>query len=174
MKKIHLLVFIPLVIAAIASRFIPHPFNFTAVGAIALFSGAMMVDKRYAYLIPLALLFLTDLFIGFHFSMLPVYGSFMLTVWIGTKIRNNPRWFKIMGASVISSLIFFLITNLPLWYLDLRLYPMTMEGTLTSYEMALPFFRNQLLGDLFYNAILFGMFYIIPSKGKLTPLRVRK
>jgi hypothetical protein len=173
-KNINLLVYATLVIAAIASRFIPHPFNFTAVGAAALFSGAIMKDKRYAYLIPVAILFLTDVIIGLHFSMIPVYGCFALTVWIGTKIGNHPRWSYIIGASLISSILFFLITNLPFWYIDLHLYPMTLEGTLSSYNMALPFFRNQLVGDLFFNGVLFGIYFLITSNKRLTPIILKK
>lgn len=142
------------------TRFIPHPFNFTAVGAIALFSGANFKDKRYAFLLPIIVMFLTDLFIGFHFSMLPVYACFAFAVWIGIRIRNKQSVLKIAGASLLSSITFFLITNLPLWYMDMGLYPVSIQGTMESYQMAIPFFRNQILGDLFYNGILFGVYHL--------------
>ncbi len=173
-KKFNWIVFTVLVVAAIATRFIPHPFNFTAIGAVALFSGAIMPDKRFSYLVPLALLFISDLFIGFHFSMLPVYGSFMITVWIGTRIKQNPNWKSIISGSIISSVVFFLVTNLPFWYIDQKLYPLTLEGTLESYKMAIPFFRNQVIGDLFYCGLLFGIYSLIPAKGTLTPVSVKK
>ena len=172
-KNLNLAVFILIVIAAIASRFIPHPFNFTAVGAVALFSGAVMSDKRFAYLVPLIILFISDLILKFHFSMVPVYGCFAITVWIGSMLKQT-RWYSIAGASLISSVIFFLITNLPFWYLDLQLYPMTISGTLESYKMALPFFRNQVLGDLFFNALLFGIYFLIPADKKLQPVALKK
>ncbi len=153
-----------IILLAALTRFIPHPFNFTAIGAIALFSGANIRDRKYAFLIPITIMFLSDLIIGFHFSILPVYACFSFAVWMGILIREKQNFKTIISSSILSSLVFFLITNLPLWYLDLKLYPMTIEGTLTSYQMALPFFRNQVIGDLFYNAILFGTFYLYFQK----------
>ena len=106
-------------------------------------------------------MFLTDLLIGFHFSMLPVYASFVFAVWIGIKIRKNQNILTIAAGSLVSSLVFFLITNLPFWYADMSLYPITIQGTMESYRMAIPFFRNQLVGDLFYNSILFGVYHLV-------------
>ena len=150
-----------LIVLAAITRFIPHPFNFTAVGAIALFSGANFKDKRYAFLLPIIDMFLTDLFIGFHFSMLPVYTCFAFAVWIGIRIRKNQNIITIASVSLVSSLIFFLITNLPLWYADMGLYPVTIQGTMESYRMAIPFFKNQVVGDLFYNGVLFGVYHLV-------------
>lgn len=155
---------IAIILIAALTRFIPHPFNFTAIGAIALFSGANIRDRKYAFMVPIAIMFLSDLIIGFHFSILPVYACFSFTVWMGILIREKQNFKTIISASVLSSLVFFLITNLPLWYIDLKLYPVTLEGTMSSYQMALPFFRNQVIGDLFYNGILFGIFYLYFQK----------
>lgn len=158
-----LLAIILIVLAAI-TRFIPHPFNFTAVGAMALFSGANFRDKRYAFLLPIFVMLITDIIIGFHFSMLPVYACFAFTVWIGTRIKNNKNVVTIFGGSLFSSLIFFLITNLPFWYADQSLYPLSIEGTMQSYRMAIPFFKNQIFGDLFYNSVLFGVYNLLFGK----------
>lgn len=170
-------VLIAIIIITLASltRFMPHPFNFTAVGAMALFSGAVIRDKRYAFLLPVIVMFMTDLFIGFHFSILPVYGCFAFTVWLGTKIKKKKTLLPIAAASLTSSVIFFLVTNLPFWYLDLKLYPMTFSGTIQSYEMAIPFFKNQVLGDLLYNALLFGIYSIVNRKNLiLKPNTIKK
>ena len=148
-----------LIVLAAITRLIPHPFNFTAVGAMALFSGANFKDKRFAFLLPVIVMFLTDLIIGFHFSMLPVYACFTFTVWVGIRIKKNQNLIAIATGSLISSVVFFLITNLPLWYVDMGLYPVTIQGTIESYRMAIPFFKNQVLGDLFYNTILFGVYH---------------
>ena len=153
-----------IILLAALTRFIPHPFNFTAIGAIALFSGANISERKYAFLVPIFIMFLSDLLIGFHFSILPVYACFTFTVWMGILIREKQNFKTIVSASVLASLVFFLITNLPLWYMDLKLYPMTMDGTWSSYQMALPFFRNQIIGDLFYNGILFGAYYLYFQK----------
>ncbi len=160
-----------LIVVAAVTRFIPHPFNFTAIGAIALFSGAVVKDKRLAFLIPISVLLFTDMILGFHFSMLPVYTCFAFTVFMGIFIKNKQNIFSIAFASLVSSLVFFLITNLPFWYWELGLYPMTISGTMESYKMAIPFFKNQLVGDLFYNSMLFGFFYLGIKKTKPVSLK---
>lgn len=150
-----------LIAFAAISRFLPnHPYNFTAIGAMALFAGTAFSDKRMAYLLPIFVMALTDLYFGFHFSILPVYMCFAITVFLGTRIKEI-KLRSVIGMSLLSSFLFFLITNLPFWYADLSLYTLDLKGTLESYYMALPFFRNQLLGDLFYNGILFGIYYLI-------------
>src|SRR5436190_6227621 len=137
-----------LVALAASTRLIQHPSNFTAIGAMALFGGAMFRDKRLAFLLPLAAMLVTDAILGFHASMIPVYACFAFTVWLGTKIRQNRSIVKIATASLLSSLVFFLVTNLPFWYADISLYPLTAKGMMESYTAALPFFGNQLAGDL--------------------------
>lgn len=156
-----------LISLASLTRLIPHPFNFTAVGAMALFSGANFKDKRFAFLLPLIAMFITDLIIGFHFSILPVYGCFAFTVWIGLQIKKRQTILSVASSSIISSTVFFLITNLPIWYVDMGLYPMTLNGTLESYIMAIPFFKNQILGDLFYSGLLFGVYYLVYRKSNV-------
>ncbi len=162
---------IGLIIVAAVTRFIPHPFNFTAVGAIALFSGAVVKDKRLAFLIPISVLLFTDMIIGLHFSMFPVYTCFAFTVFMGIIIQSKQNIISIAFASLVSSLVFFLITNLPFWYWNLGLYPMNISGTMESYKMAIPFFKNQLVGDLFYNSMLFGLFYLGIKKTKSVSLK---
>jgi hypothetical protein len=154
-----------LIIFAGISRFIPHPYNFTAVGAIALFAGANIREKKLAFLVPILVLFITDLFLGMHSSLIPVYFCFAFTVGLGILIRNNQHVLSVIGTSLISSVVFYLITNLPFWYLDLKLYPMTLSGTIQSYQAALPFFKNQLLGDLFYNLLIFSVYSLSLKTG---------
>ena len=149
-----------LIVLAALTRFIDHPHNFTAIGAIALFAGATFRDKRLALILPFVVMLLTDLYFGFHFSMIPVYLCFLLTVYAGIRIGHRQTPVNIGLGAIITSVIFFLVTNLPFWYMELSLYPPTLEGTLQSYAMALPFFKNQLAGDLFYSAVLFGTFRV--------------
>ena len=159
MKYLHFIPVVVLMIIAAATRFIPHPFNFTAIGALALFGGANIRDKRLAFLLPLVVMFCTDLIIGFHRVMIPVYTSFILTVGVGILIQQRQQIKNIAIASLSSSLLFFLITNLPFWF-GTR-YSSTFAGAMESYTLALPFFANQVAGDLFYNAVLFGAFALV-------------
>ena len=156
-----------LVAAATASRLIPHPANFTAIGAMALFSGALFRDKRLAFLLPLVAMMATDLILGFHASMIPVYACFAITVFIGMKIQNRQSAITVAAGSLVSSVVFFLVTNLPFWYADMSLYPLTWKGLLESYTAALPFFGNQLSGDLFYNAVLFGSCFALSKRSSV-------
>ncbi len=162
-----LLIALGLILFAALTRLLPHPYNFTAVGAMALFSGVTFRNRKWSYLLPFTVLFLTDLVLGLHFSMLPVYACIAFTVWLGTRVKGQPSAINIGILSITSSSIFFLITNLPFWYADLSLYPLTLEGTLTSYTMAIPFFKNQLLGDLIYNALIFGIYHFVAKSEKV-------
>jgi hypothetical protein len=162
MKYIKYIPVIALMIIAAFTRFIPHPFNFTAIGAIALFGGANIKDKRLAFLLPLMVMFVTDLFIGFHRIMIPVYSSFAFTVLLGILIQQKQNVKTIGAASVLSSVVFFMVTNLPFWF-GTR-YPYSFTGAIESYTLSLPFLANQVAGDLFYNAVLFLAFALVKMR----------
>lgn len=147
-------VFILILIAGF-TRLIPHPFNFTAIGAMALFAGSRIPDRRLAYLIPLTALFISDIFIGFHSGMYLIYGLFLFNVWIGTKAGMSAGLPKLLLYSLFGSVVFFLVSNLPVFYMDIQLYPLSLEGTIASYTAAIPFFKNQIAGDLFYTSALY-------------------
>jgi hypothetical protein len=135
-------------------RLVPHPANFVPIAAMALFGGAYL-DKKYALVIPLVAMFLSDLFLGFHASMPMVYASFVISGLIGMWLKKRKSVPTVLFAGVASSVIFFLLTNMNYWYAT-ALYPKTLAGFFESYVMALPFFRNTLFGDLFYVGVFFG------------------
>ena len=146
-------------------RVIPHAANFAPIGAVALFGGVYL-NKRYALILPLAAMFISDIFIGFDSlqSRLMVYGSFMLIGLLGLAIRNHKNIFTVVGGTLAGSTLFYLITNCVLFY-STKMYPHTLAGQIASYTNALPFFRATLLGDLFYVAVLFGAYELIWSYG---------
>jgi hypothetical protein len=146
-----------LVLAAAASRLIPHPYNFTPITAMALFGGAYFSDRRLAFLVPLSAMLASDLFIGLHRGIPVVYGSFALIVCIGFLLRRRRRLLPIAGATLGSSLLFFFLTNFAVWAAG-ALYPRTLTGLLACFVAAIPFFQNTLLGDAVYSLILFGGF----------------
>lgn len=153
-----------LMVFAVITRLMPHPFNFTAIGALALFSGAVIPNKKLAFIIPVAVMLVADSIIGFHSSMIPVYLCFALTVFIGMKMIRQINAITVPAASLTASAIFFLVTNLPFWYMDISLYPLTWQGTVESYTMALPFFGNQIGGDLFYSITFFGVYAVLKQR----------
>jgi hypothetical protein len=141
-----------IVLAALA-RLIPHPPNFTPVGAMALFGGACLADRRLALLVPLAALFLSDLFLSLHVLIPVVYGSFAVNVLLGRWLRSRRTLIPTAAVALVGSVQFFVVTNFACWLLY---YPLTADGLTTCYAAAVPFFRNTLAGDGVFATALFG------------------
>jgi len=142
-----------IVLLAVISRLIPHAPNFVPIGGLALFSGANF-RKKSALLIPLAAMFLSDVFLGFHKTIPYVYASFIIIALIGGIIKSN-KWQSLLKASLVSSVLFFLITNFGVWMTG-TMYQENLSGLMQCYGFGLPFFRNTLISDLFYT---FSFFY---------------
>ncbi|MBI5451909.1 hypothetical protein HY945_00430 [Candidatus Gottesmanbacteria bacterium] len=147
-----------MIISGVVARLLPHLPNFTPIAATALFGGVYM-KKRYAIIIPLVAMFVSDIFIGFHAMMPYVYGSFILTGLIGMYLHTHKNVQNVAAAALISSILFFLITNFGVWAGGM--YARNLSGLLESYVMAIPFFRNTLLGDLFYTGAFFGAYELV-------------
>lgn len=145
----------PLLIISIAIvlRLVPHPPNFAPIAAMALFGGAYL-NKKYALIVPLVAMFVSDIFLGFHNTVPFVYGSFLLTGIIGLWLKNRRTVKNVITASFTSSILFFIITNFGVW-LSGNLYPKTFPGLIECYIAAIPFFRNTIVGDLFYIGLFF-------------------
>lgn len=60
---------------------------------------------------------------------------------------------KFTGFGVVSTLVFYAWTNFGVWHLS-GMYPHTLAGLEMSYINALPFLRNQLLGNLLIVPVL--------------------
>jgi hypothetical protein len=142
---------------AAALRIAPHPWNFTPVGAMALFSGAVIKNRRLAFVVPLLALFLGDIFIGFHKLMPIVYASFLVSVAIGFWLRDRRTAGRITAATLAGAIQFFLVTNFAVWAFGLT-YPRTTAGLIACYAAGIPFFWNTLAGDAVYAVLFFGTF----------------
>ena len=136
-----------IIILAVLSRLVPHPPNFAPITGISLFSSKKINNKLFGVFLPIIPLFISDLFIGISFINIFVYLSFIIIHFLGSI---SP---KIEAKTVLlSSVIFFILTNLGVWYLG---YPKNIQGLITCFTLAVPFFVNTILGDLFYSFILF-------------------
>jgi hypothetical protein len=151
-----------MILAAAATRLIPHPPNMTAVGAMALFGGAYFHRRWQALLVPLAAMFLSDVVLSltiyreYGFSWAPVtYICTALTVALGLTLRNRVTAGRVVGAAVVAGAMFFLISNFSVWLGSTR-YPQNLGGLMLCYLAGLPFALNTLAGNLFYCGILFG------------------
>jgi hypothetical protein len=142
-----------LVLLAVIARLMPHPPNFTPIGALALFGGASFTDRRLGFLLPLGALFISDCVLGLHVLIPVVYGSFAINVLLGRWLRSHPTFLSTAAVTFLGSLQFFLVTNFACWLLG---YPRTFEGLVACYVAALPFFHNTLLGDAVFVTVLFG------------------
>jgi uncharacterized protein DUF6580 len=159
------LLLVGMVAFAAASRAIPHPWNFTAVGAMALFGGATFSSKRAAVFIPLAALFAGDLSSGLYNYklMVVVYASFLLSVCIGFWLRHQRTVPRIAAAILASAAQFFAVTNFAVWAFGMT-YPKTAAGLAACYVAGIPFFWNTLAGDAIYATLLFGALALAERK----------
>ena len=141
-------------------RLLPHLPNVSPVAAMALFGGAYFADKRMAFIVPFVALFLSDLILGLHNSMIFVYAGFALTVAIGFLLQNRVTITNTAFAMVTSSVLFFLLTNFGAWMTS-GLYAKTAGGLMQAYAAGIPFFQNSLLGNLVFAAVIFGGYHLL-------------
>ena len=154
-------------VATVARFFTPVP-NFTPIAAIALFGAAYFSRKSIAFLIPLVALSVSNIWFGFFdaFTMIAVYSAFVLAgvigLWIGKKVSVT----RVIGGALLSSIVFFVLTNFAswIWLAGLGVYPMSFAGLMMSYVAGLPFFRNEVLGTLVYSGVLFGAYEFAKSR----------
>ncbi len=163
-----------LVLIGVSLRFLPHPPNFTPILAIALFGG-FYFSRKIAFILPIAAMVITDVFIGYYELklMAVVYGSFLLCVVLGFWLKKNKKWYTILGGSLLAAIIFFLLTNFSVWAFT-PWYAKTFSGIIQCYLMALPFFKNTLLSNLFYVSVFFSVYevarYFIRKKREIVLL----
>jgi len=145
-----------MVLIGVSCRFLPHPANFTPVAALAIFGGLYM-SKRYAIFVPLLIMFVSDLFLGFYSwpIMLSVYLSFAFAGLLGIFLRNHKNVQNVLAGTILGSLLFFLVTNAAVCFFG-TMYAHSWAGLMQSYVVAVPFFRNSLAGDIFYVGMLVG------------------
>lgn len=150
--------FYVLIVLAAASRLLPHPANFAPIGALGLFAGAY-ANRGTAWAVPLLTLLASDAILGFYnpLSMAFVYSGFAISSLLGCRFLRQERTSWRLGAcSLGSGISFFLLSNFGCWVTGM--YAHTWSGLGQCYVMAIPFFGNTLLGDVFYTVVLFGMY----------------
>ena len=167
-----IVVFSVILVAALL-RLLPHWPNFTPIAAMALFAGTYFDKKQFAFALPIAAMFISDLVIGLHANIPAVYLSFAITVIVGMTIRKKVNVGSVMLASFSSAVIFFLITNFASW-LSSPFYPQNFAGLVECYIAGLAFFRdttygisffmNDLLGTTFFSAVFYGAFYLVQMR----------
>lgn len=141
-------------------RFVPHPPNFTPVIAISVLSVALFDKKQLQFGFPLLIMLLTDAVLGFHKLIPFVYASLVLAGLSGYVLKRKVSTFNMLGASVVSSITFFLLSNFSVWLVG-SLYPKTWAGLLQCYTMAIPFFHNTLLSTGLILVLMYAMYQLL-------------
>ena len=153
-----------LVVFATVMRSVPHPWNLTPIGAVALFSGACFDRRRWSFVIPLVALFMSDVFMeittgyGFHVLMPVIYGSFAVIVVMGIWLRNRRQSVAaVAGGAFAGATFFYIVSNFAMWTIS-TVYPKTFAGLVACYVAGIPYYGTGLAGDLLYSGLLFGTF----------------
>ena len=170
MKKRSLIIGLILVIIAICSRLVPHWHNFTAMNAVALFAGFHFRSKWTAVIIPISALWLSDIILNntfyaayfehFYWGSLTSISSMMLycLIYLIGAYYAQLKPLRLALSSVFGSVLFFIGSNFAVWLMS-TMYPKDFTGLIACYSAGLPFLQNGVLGDLLYNAVIFGGFY---------------
>lgn len=176
MKKNAFYIIAGFILFAALARLLPHAYNFTPIGAIALFGAAYFGSKKWAFLVPIIALWISDILLNnfvysafyegfalFTSGFLYIYGAFALIVVLGIYLFDKVTIPRVLGGAIGGSLIFFIVSNFGVW-LTSPMYPLTIEGLLMCYTAAIPFFHNTLGGTLIYSAVLFGGYEYLKYK----------
>jgi hypothetical protein len=154
-----------LVSLGVGSRWIPHPPNFAALLAVAIFAGRALPGP-WALAAPILSAVIGDLWLGLHDQMWIVYLSLLPLPLLGLALpnikgRKASTWGTWLGLGLVGNIIFFVTTNLGVW-LTTDLYPRTIEGLVTAYAMAIPFFHNSILSTWIYLGALEVIYLGLP------------
>ena len=146
--KIFYLIFFVLVLAF--SRIIPHPQNFTPILASSIMAPLLIKDRSFGIAIPVIAMFISDIFIGFHPYQFAIYLT-LISIGILSPMKNNSIHLGVMAIG--GSVLFYITTNFAVWIIW-DFYPKTIEGLISCYTLALPFFKNTLISTLIFTGLL--------------------
>lgn len=138
---------------AVIARLLPHPPNFSPLGALALFGGASLADRRLAFVLPLGVMLMSDLLLGLHSTLPYVYACLAFNVLLGRWAGSGLSVARLLPAGLVGSFVFFLVTNFAHWF---SYEALTWESLVACYVGAIPFYQNSLAGDAFFGCVLFG------------------
>ena len=142
--RINLKIALSIFLALAASRFIPHPPNFTSLIAVSFYVPAIF-GSRYMPIVLLSFVF-TDLVIGFHNTLLFTWGSILLISFISKYFQKTIL--SRLGGSIVGALIFFVVTNFGVWVTGM--YGYNFNGLITTYLLAVPFFANTAISTFIF------------------------
>ena len=156
MKK-NLFIFFGIFLSLSASRFIPHPPNFTSLIALS-FYVPVFLGLRFipALIISFAI---TDLIIGYHSGTHWTWGSVLIIGLISRYLSNSI--FLRMGGALFGAFIFYLVTNFGVW--TGGMYEHSFTGLMNSYILAIPFFGYSLISTFLFSAVIETCYFFSQS-----------
>lgn len=180
-SKSLILSFILLIVIASLYRIMPNrPYGFAPQIAIALFAGSIIKDKKYAFLLPLLTMFISDVFYeilfingvgniqGFYAGQFTNYALFVGLTVFGFYIKNFDLK-RIGMMSIAAPTTYFILSNFLVWLSPGAGLgrPTTFSGLMMTYADGLPFYPWSLASTVIFSAILFGSYYFIFAPQKL-------
>ena len=154
------------IVLGVISRIIPHAPNFTPILSIALLSG-FYIKNRYIVILPILAMLFSDIIIGNHGLVVWVYSSLIFIFILGSFALKDST-IDIITKSMLSSFIFFVLTNFGVWFTGG--YSYNYNGLLLCYTMALPFFKNTIISTTLFSLAIFGIYRLI----NIYVLKIRK
>jgi hypothetical protein len=145
-----------LVVIGVLSRLIPHPPNVTAVVGASLLAAYGVRNLWVAALVPVAIMAVSDLVLGWHSSALFTYAGMLAATFVGRGLIRELSVVRVSGAAFLASAAFFVISNFGVWAGGY--YGYTLEGLVACYVAAIPFWGLSFIGDLASTAVLFALF----------------
>jgi hypothetical protein len=168
-KQTQILIAGGLVFMAAAARVVNaemHLYNFAPVAALGLFCGAVVKDKRYAFLFALLGQFLGDIYFGLFTSTQGFYGIAQVFTYVALiavtalgMLMRNVKALNVLAYTLGGSLLFFLVSNFGYFAQGWNGY--SFSGLTKTYIDALPFYRNSIVGDLIGSTLLFGLYALL-------------
>ena len=144
----YLKVFFGIFLALSVSRFVPHPPNFTSLLALSFYVPALL-GRRFIPALIISFI-LTDIVIGFHGTAFFTWGSVLLIGLISNYFKNSIL--KRLSGALFGAFTFFIITNFGVW--SIGSYGYTLQGLITCFTLAIPFFSYSLISTFVFSAII--------------------
>lgn len=162
-----LLVMLAVVIRVIGAQMGWFPPNFSIVGAMALFAGAILQPRWLGMIVTALAVVGSNLVMGHQFTPWLVSFAYLPFVLIALLAgfakpdRSIVRW---VGGTLMASIVFFVVSNFGVWCFASQTYDRSITGIVACYTAALPFFHNTLAGDFVFSAVLFGSYAVLTGR----------
>jgi hypothetical protein len=173
MKKQDIILLTALLVALTLVRVFFQIPNFNPLGAVALMGGVLFSSKILRWVVPMGALLLGDMLLGLSSPMymdymlsldfLFVYASFAAIILLGTFLSKNASLSKVLGGSIVAAVAFFLISNAGSW-ITMPEYTKDLAGLMTSYELAIPFFRATLISQIVFSLSIYLVYNLATSR----------